>query len=358
MLVIFLLFYLPFIIYPFAANPFEPTKVLVAEITIELIILTQVLKNKNNLFKKLDFKQTFPFLILFLLSIISFSSIKNPDVLFGNPYRLQGTFLLWHLLALAIVAPLLNIKKIKTPYLVTSSALLLIFTLVLGENLNGRSVGTLGEPNALAAVAIFFWPFLLFEKNTYLKFSSVVLVISIIALTNSQAAIVAFIVQITFLTMIKVLKIKTPLALLISIFLMALSMFLPLFQKEGTLESRKEIWKTAFRAGKNHPIIGSGFGNVEKALLEASNQRGDNNIKFQFIDSSHNIFLDFWVQGGIVGFLALAFLLIKSLKNRIRLRKIQDITLLLGLITVLFFNPASVASLVALWVLIGKESDN
>jgi O-antigen ligase len=118
-------------------------------------------------------------------------------------------------------------------------------------------------------------------------------------------------------------------------------------------ENRGEIWRTALIAGYEHPILGWGIGNTEEAF-KIYNKKLYTRTQGYYIDSSHNIFLDWWIQGGIIGVGLMAVLLIDTLKSFFRKRDTFSVTLFLGLLSVTLFNPVSIVTLVQFWWLIGQ----
>lgn len=349
-----LIFLTPFIINPFFGYFFEPPKVIFAEILIELLLFIFLFKKR--FFHSLNRYQLILSAILSLLTLTHL--ILNPSLytFFGNEFRLQGIFLLGHLLVLSILSSKLNINKLPTVLFPISLFFLLLTSLLVGPDINGRAIGTLGEANALAASAIFFWPFIFKFHNQKLKKISLNLGISltalaIILLSGSRSALLAFVVQIIFLILFR-LKIGLHKSVIIIILLITLFISLPFIKGGGWFENRSEIWKTAFYSG-SQSILGNGFGNIEQTLLTSS-KKLNNNIRFQSVDSAHNLLLDFWVQGGIIGLSVIILMIIFSLKGLIKRFKIVEITALLGLISVLLFNPASVATLVSFWFILGQ----
>ncbi len=131
------------------------------------------------------------------------------------------------------------------------------------------------------------------------------------------------------------------------------SLFLPLIQKKKIWENRTEIWSTALAAGLERPILGWGFGNVEFALRETSFLL-KNNLRFQYVDSSHNLILDYWVQGGIVGVILILYLIFLTFKKFISKKDRLSLGVFFGVLTVLQFNPVSVVTSIHFWWLIGK----
>ena len=135
---------------------------------------------------------------------------------------------------------------------------------------------------------------------------------------------------------------------------MLASYITPFIGPKSEYEDRGEIWKAAAVAGFDHPILGVGFGNAEYSL-HAANMKLHNKLVGYYVDSAHNIFLDWFIQTGFAGTAILLFLLFKTFRTFIYRKQVRNIALLLGILTALSFNPASVVSLVSLWWLIGSE---
>lgn len=354
-LFLLLVFLTPFVVNPFFGYFFEPPKVIFVEILIEILLLLLLLKNGfSGFFRSLNKNQLILSAILIILTIIHLKLSLSSHIFFGNEFRLQGIFLLWHLLVLSFLSSRLNIAEFPRILFPISLLFLLLGSILIGPDMNGRAVGTLGEANALAASAIFFFPFAFGIKGRksilVLRILVLLATISIILLSGSRSALVAFFIQIVFLIFNKWIGIKK--AAFIAILAIFLSLMLPMIPKGGWYENRAEIWRTAFFAGWQN-IFGNGFGNIEQSLNQAS-VKINNNIKYQAVDSSHNFLLDYWVQGGAIGLGVIISLIFLSLKKLIRNNKTYEIAMLLGLICVMLFNPVSVATLVAFWFVLGQ----
>ncbi len=352
-----LIFLTPFIINPFSDFFFEPPKVIFAEILIETLLLITFLK-KTSLLKSLNKSQLILSAVLFTLTIFNIFFLKSNQIFFGNQFRLQGIFLLWNLIALSLLSSRLNIDKFPRILFPISLGFLLLSSFLVEPDETGRAIGTLGEANALASSAIFFWPYALFFKlknnllNKLLKLGVLFAALAIILLSGSRSGFLAFGMQIIFLMLVK-FNFGFKKALIVAALFIFISLILPFIEGGGWFENRSEIWKTAIFSGSQNMIFGKGFGNIDNALYNSS-QKLNNNIRFQYIDSSHNFLLDYFVQGGIIGLGAVVLMVILSLKGLIKAKKSLEITTLLGLIFVLLFNPASVATLVAFWFLLGQ----
>jgi O-antigen ligase len=357
-ILIFLLFLLQFFYFPAGKSFFEGSKVYAAEISIFLLLLLRLF-SKGGLAMK-TYKKSFLVCVgvLVLLTVYHLVFHQTQTVLFGNPFRLQGTLLLWMLMLFAILSSKIIIEhKIKPIFLFFVIFVQLICTVLFIGVGSDRPVGTLGEPNALAASMVFVWPFLLFAwpKKLPLRIVTVIsmlLAFAIIFLSGSRSGIIALAIQASFLGVMKLQR-SVKLAVIIALVLLVASYITPFIGPKTEYEDRGEVWKAAVVAGLDHPIVGVGFGNAEYSLHTA-NVKLHNKLVGYYVDSSHNIFLDWIVQAGVVGLGILLFLLYQSFKSFINKEQIRGIVLLLGLITALSFNPASVVSLIALWWLLGQ----
>jgi hypothetical protein len=355
-----LIFLIPFVINPFFGYFFEPPKVIFAEVLIELIFLF-VLFKVSTFLKALNKPQLILSLSLIGLTFVHINLIRNQEVFFGNQFRLQGIFLMWNLIVLFLLSSRLKLSNLPSVLFPVSLGFLLLATFLVEPDINGRMVGTLGEPNALAASAVFLWPFAFsfrlkkahFDK--LLKLAVISSVIAILVTSRSHSGSLAFLIQSLFLIFYKrVFSLKKTVS--IALILILSSLVLPLFEGGGWYENRAEIWQTALFAGSQN-VLGQGFGNIEHALSDAAIKL-DNNIKFQSVDSAHNFLLDFWVQGGVVGLAIFLMIIFLSLKGLIRQNKVVEIATLLGLIVCLLFNPVSIATLVSFWFILGQGFNN
>lgn len=359
-LAFFLIFIVPFIIAPFGITQFENPKVIFAEAGIILLFLLSFFSKKKSV--GLINPQTILMAIVIFLTSIDLIFFRTGLSLFGNIFRTQGIFLLWLLMLFAFSSHDTSFKKI--PWWVYSILLYLqlIFVFVFSQNESRRYIGTLGEPNMLASFAIFLWPFALpsevplggTKEGLLSKLGLIITflaVITILILSNSKSGMIAFGIQMVFLLLSK-FKLSVYKITLICLVIYFLSYIFPFFE-HNQYENRVEVWKSAVSAGFSSPLIGNGFGNTELALHLAAH-RLDLPIQYYYVDSSHNIFLDFWVEGGIVGLMVMIGLVFMTFKNFTRQKNIRGLVLFFGLLTALSFNPASIAGLLGFWWLIGQ----
>lgn len=361
-----LLFLVPFVVFPLGISPFETPKVFVTEALIEVLLIVTILKT-STFPKKLHKRKAFiAICLLFLLSLIHlvfFGPLRLADgeasssvSLFGNAFRLQGVFFLWHLLIFCVLSSMVRLPK--APYFVFLGllALQLALSLFLGSNASERAYGTLGEPNSLAAFAVFFWPFVYFYKEkvpAWAWISSLVLSTGIILLSGSRSGLIAFGIQVVFLFAVTKLSLSIKKTVLLCFMLIAASYSLPFFENVGTFENRASVWQAAVVGGLQKPFLGYGFGNIEQGL-KAGSIALENPVRFQFVDSAHNIFLDFWLQGGLFGLAIITIIITITIINFIQRADTKNLILMIGLLTVLSFNPMSVVVFIWFWWLIGQ----
>ena len=354
----FLLFVLPLIVLPFGVSYFETPKIILAEILIEILFIFFI-------FGKIDLKKNInkvPYYLLvgiFLLTLLDLVLFRTSISLFGNVFRLQGIFVLWHLLIFSFISSQFDFKTVPKYIPSIAFGLLVFGGFSFGTNQAGRAVGTIGEPNALSATVLFIWPFVYFLSlnkptiNKMLKILLLVLVSSLIFLTGSRSGLIGFSIQLIFISLLKYFKLSFKKASIIAFLLILTSLSLPFFERGGIYENRKDVWVTAFFTGLRNPVLGTGFGNIEKDLPETARQIS-NNSRFQYVDSSHNVLLDWWVQGGLVGLSIFCLLIFFSFTNFLKNSKIPETTLFLGVFSAMLFNPASIVTLVAFWFLVGQ----
>ena len=362
---IFLLFLLPLIVIPLGYSYFEVPKVLIAEV---LIIITSIyiLVKKGDLIKQLDRTFLWVILAIFGLSLIDLLLFRTNITLLGNIYRLQGVFLLWNLLALSlIIAKVVDLTIVVKNLFIIPLWALLVTVFIFGLDERGKYVGSLGDANSLAATAVFIWPFAWFASEyKILKISSLAVAFMIVALSQSRAGIIALMIQLIVFAGLKFLKLSLTKATLIGIVFLLLSLFIPFFDQPNVYENRAEIWKTAvtspydqFHDGNLNFValfLGRGFGNTEKTLPLLSVGL-DNNVRFQYVDSAHNIFLDWWIQGGLIGVAILFWLVYSTIRAYVGSANIALLMASLGILTSLLFNPLSVVNLMQFWWLVGTS---
>lgn len=347
-LITFLLFFLPLVFLPTATVSAEIPKVFLFESATGVLLSLTFLKRKF-IPTKLG-PSTFPYLVLISLALTQL--IIGRGVLFGDTHRLQGLLLTLSLLVFSLLSSKTSIVLDK-PLLISIPLVLLSLSAFYFVNPeNGRAIGTLGEPNALAACLNFFWPFLILSPklSRRVKVSLFTLTAVTIIQTGSRSGVVSLLLEIIFLGLIRI-GVPHLRTLVISFVIMFSSYTLPLFDQRSVFENRVDIWKSAILAGAQASIIGNGFGNIITPIRQAATTFSSP-IRFQTIDSAHNLWLDWWIQGGLLGLASFVWLIAASVRHQFQEKNILTLALTLGLLTSLSFNPGSVVNLIHLWWII------
>lgn len=355
-LLIALLLFLPLIVIPSGASYFEIPKVIIAEILIQAGLFIILIKTKK--FGIGYFRSPQLILASFILglTILHLFIFQTREAFFGNVFRLQGIFLTWHLTALFLIFNSIRLQKNLTKGIWVIFLFLFLSVFLYGNNEEGRRIGSLGEPNSLAATSLFLFPFLFLWSPKLLKIICLGITILIIYLAGSRSGAISLGLQLLFLSLLRLrFSIKKAFAASLAVVLVVLIQ--PFLITQTVYENRAEIWRTALIAGQSSPLVGNGFGNVTEALRSAS-WKVSNNVRFQYIDSSHNLILDYWVQGGIIGLGLIVSIFVLAVKQLIKRQEKILLTSLLGVFVMSLFNPLSVVNLVELWWLLSQGFSN
>lgn len=356
---LFLIFLTPIVVIPGIFNPFEAPKVLFVQICILGLLLVQFWQ--NNVKSELKHKQYF--FILFAIvgvSIVHFFINPTATILWGNQFRMQGTVLMWCLLLYSYLVGNTDQLVIPSRIPIVVISVLLLSGFLLGVEGIGRAIGTIGEPNAFAATLLGLWPFVFVsnfrqeQKKRRLFFILLSALIFIgVFISGSKSGIFGFVLQLLLVVILFKTKLSIQKSLVICA-LISLPMFYMPFRDASVFENRGEVWKTAWVAGWEKPLLGWGFGNVEYALEETAYEQ-KNNLRWQYVDSAHNLLLDWWVQAGIVGVISIVMIYLLAIKKMIRHNRKFELVQLVGISTVMMFNPVSVVTLVLFWWLMSPD---
>ncbi len=349
-----LLIGLGLVVLPFGTSWYEIPKVVLAWLAIGGLL-------SANFWSRQRVKIPWPPLVrailvsIWLLSALSLVLFPSATAFFGNPFRLQGVLTFWALLGVTLLD-----SKVPRRFLNRLSILALVGTLIMAifgqTDLSGRAVGTVGEPNSLGGYALFLWPLSLTgwvptARKKIWSFFLLVVTVLIVFLSGSRSALIGGLVQGIIFGLEPKLGLRR--ATLFGLLFLLLSLTLPFFQLPQAFDFRPAVWRTAWQAGLERPILGWGFGNVEIGLRSAARNIGTS-LRYQYVDSSHNLFLDWWVQGGLVGLTFFSSILFLAIRGLIRHKEKIFLLSLLGILTVGLFNPLSISLLLPLWWLIGR----
>ena len=340
------LFVLPLLFFPLTIEWFETPKqylvTLVAVITLPFLGI-----NRQELKELLEAKITLLLFTLFL--VLTLTSLANGYFgysITGSPFRRDGLISLWSLFSVYLGFSLL-VKHAFTEYLLESvkaSALVVsilgIIHFLLGYAtiwngdyfFDGRITSTLGQPNYLSAFLLTTMPFF-FKKEKYhilglgvivlcltLTFSRLNLVLiimaivfSILSTTNKKLKYVGFgllvigvIGLVIFFTSVRTDKIYYQLQKDPRLYQLQRNLFF-LSKEQLYGEKRFAIYASGIETVIERPLIGYGKAMIEPAMRD--NLRKYPVLDTLVVDSSHNIFIDTAIEGGILALILLSAIL-------------------------------------------------
>ena len=277
------------------------------------------------------------FIIIFVINIFSIDLTKS---WWGDWQRMDGLlyFLWWFLLFFGLILAF-NKKKdwlkfLRTHQLVISAMIIwsygqIFVWPIFADQQVGRIFALIGNPNFLAHYLILsFWlslVLLYFDKRLrYLHFIIAILILPTILATQSRAAFVSlvislFILSVYFIKLWWAKNIKQSLSLLFIVMLLVFAGYFGLSER-FTKYSFSDT-TTGFEGWQDKPFLGWGRNNFDIPFNKYINldiyQGFGSRMWF---DKAHNQYVDYLVEGGIVGllaylmFLALPFFYLKKIK--------------------------------------------
>ena len=275
------------------------------------------------------------FILQMVLSMLG-SSTPFEQQFFGRTGRGLG-FMTYFSLIIILLASAIFIKKSGLNkllfWLVISSGITSLYSLMQRfgldifqwETRTNGIIGTLGNPNfqgsfaamALVPALVYFW-----SPRTFRAYSlsfGLILIITIVICQSTQGYIAALASISIYLLIYAWYKGKPKFyTLLILVFLAGLVALAGMLNKgplatylyKISVQSRGEMWRTAFNAANNNPFLGTGLDSFGDFSLLYRDQKTANGIA-EFTDNAHNFFLQFAATGGYL--LALVYLAIIAL---------------------------------------------
>jgi O-antigen ligase len=322
---------------------------LVLLFALGMFMLPKVLENFKYIYHDKKLRLLAVLAIIFILQmILSMLASSTPfeQQFFGRTGRGLGfiTFfsLIIILLASAIFINKSGLNKLLF-WLIISSGITSIYSLMQRfgldifewETKTNGIIGTLGNPNfqgsfaamALVPALVYFW-----SQRTSRVYSlsfSLILIITIVVCQSTQGYIAALASISIFLLIYAWYKSKSTfyilLILVFSAGLVALAGMLnkgPLapYLYKISVQSRGEMWRTAFNAANNNPFLGTGLDSFGDFSLLYRDQKTANGIA-EFTDNAHNFFLQFAATGGYILALVYLAIIVLSLHSFIKLQR-------------------------------------
>lgn len=370
---------LPFFIY---SSKYEIPKVvffLSWSLLITVWIFINIFKNRKYEIKKTDSFFLFWLLVLFVSSIVGI----HPEIsFFGGSYRHQGVVFF---LALWMISKYFSkISEKSKTFLIKAIVLsgfvqfvLLIYQKISNTGLlNGRPVGSLGNPNAVAGYLILLLPFvfILTDKEKTLKIITKFLTAVIflgIALTESRVGLFCFVVIFLLYINNKIknkngsvnnvflpigVKLKLYTFKTVVILLTAVVVIFFVFMKAETrnfsiFENRSTFTQMAIKNVVKRPVLGYGAESSEQ-LFNQSFREAEMPLEGMVVERSHNLILDLLMWSGFVGLIAFALWIYQVIKVKLYEKQYYSVFGIIGIFIFAFFQPLGVTHWVFLMILI------
>jgi len=205
---------------------------------------------------------------------------------------------------------------------------------------DGRFQSGAGDPNYLAAVlapAIMLAGGLAFRRSSWQRLALAVAV-SIIAIglaaTQSRGGLVAAIVaSLVALTIWRGRRLLIVALLVIAVgatavfFATSPSAWQRIYAGNSTGSGRIDIWRVAWRVANDHPFAGVGISQFSQVSPHYVRQPGALDYVDLIVDKHivvHNLYLELWVETGIVGLLLFLTIVVASIREAWRAIKLFD----------------------------------
>ncbi|HPN96213.1 MAG TPA: O-antigen ligase family protein [Candidatus Moranbacteria bacterium] len=291
------------------------------EVLIALAFLWWLSKAEKNRILKLFFEnKKYLLAVAFIISGLFISAFSGGNWRLGLGV-IKGWFvfpLIFILIAVDTLDDEGKIKLIKTYYLSAFFISLLSLGFLFLGNLtyDGRLTGIFNSPNYLAmyiAPAIIIARHLGFKKP-FVYFSSAILLLALF-FTYSYASWMAAAVSLAIVFGLERKNIKRNMIIFLMIIITALFLLkntekfndLINLSERSSFESRKMIWRTTGKIISDNWLWGIGPGNFQGKYLEY--QKYYPPYLEWAVPHPHNIFLTFWLYGGISGIFGFLMLL-------------------------------------------------
>lgn len=322
---------------------------LVLLFALGMYMLPKVLENLKYVYHYKKLRLLAVLAIIFILQmILSMLASNTPfeQQFFGRTGRGLG-FITYFSLIIILLASAIFIKKSGLNkllfWLVISSGITSLYSLMQRfgldifewETKTNGIIGTLGNPNfqgsfaamALVPALVYFWSPR--TSRVYSLSFSLILVITIVVCQSTQGYIAALASISIYLLIYAWYKGKPKFySLLILVFLAGLVALAGMLNKgplaaylyKISVQSRGEMWRTAFNAANNNPFLGTGPDSFGDFSLLYRDQKTANGIA-EFTDNAHNFFLQFAATGGYTLALVYLAIIVLSLHSFIKLQR-------------------------------------
>ena len=322
---------------------------LVLLFALGLYMLPKVIENSKHIYHDKKLRLLAVLAIVFLLQMILSmlgSSTPFEQQFFGRTGRGLG-FITYFSLIIILLASAIFIKKSGLNkllfWLVICSGITSLYSLMQRfgldifewETRTNGIIGTLGNPNfqgsfaamALVPALVYFWSP---RTSRVYSLSFSLIIITTIVVSQSTQGYIAALASISIYLLIYAWYKGKPkfYTLLILVFLAGLVALAGMLNKgplatylyKYSVQSRGEMWRTAFNAANNNPFLGTGLDSFGDFSLLYRDQKTANGIA-EFTDNAHNFFLQFAATGGYPLALVYIAIIVLSFYSYIKLQR-------------------------------------
>jgi len=269
---------------------------------------------RDKIAKLINKTDIFYLLWIITLTVSSLKGIHPIDSVLGGSYRHQGVifflslWVIWKTVQLLSKEKKEKLKKWILWGAIIQSAIVIIqktvFFLIPTSivTINGRPIGTIGEPNAVGGFLVMGSAFIPSKsKKTYFL---QLLFLAAIFITESRTALFAFL----FIFLLKLFnqkkkrlttKIIAP-AILVSAVIITSILLTTSLRMPSRFENRMVYASIAARLIKERPYLGYGAETGE-VLFDRSYKEAEMPLVGLIIDRTHNLFLDVTLWSGLIG---------------------------------------------------------
>lgn len=312
-----------------------------------------------------------------VLLISSTFGIHPLNSIIGGSYRHQGVIFFFTLWLVGKTVFMLSQKQKEVLTRMFSFGVFIESVLIISQNfvgnilplttIDGRPLGTFGEPNAaagfLAIGTVFLSDNVMGKGGSFGGFfgsTSLLLIFLAIIFTESRAAILTFLVVLLGIFVIRLvsrtgklhkrkmlLKVWLPALLLVILVSLFIIKSVSLTRLPSDIEDRRVFWKLGWSAILEKPVFGYGAESGEVVYEEKFSEAALPLYEL-IVDRSHNLFLDVAMWSGFVGLVLFSGWLITALNNLAKERKWINVVGVLGWLVFSMFQPLGVVH----WVLL------
>lgn len=295
------------------------------------------------------------FFLIFLLILTLLQSIyPDPSLqLIGQPPFFQGLIFIWSLLFLSVIFYRSSLQRISIFFTISAvyiAAIAIVQVFLQHNNIaiplyTNRVISTLGQPSWFGGYLLILLPLIFsLRRSPRLRFPiwiSTLLIITAIIISRSSTAIFLLLLLIVGWILA---KLSTPHKIIFIItFLYLANLFYQqpfnhfqgrinryldqeiaqpfhpkLFDNTYSAEKRILLWTVGYEIAKTRPLFGSGLNSIAQSYKNFDYQHyfyfqnrsfGPPRLQSLVITSSHNLFLDQLIQGGVVQLIFFTILL-------------------------------------------------